>query len=747
MRRVSLWVIAFSIILESTPTSAVAATPSPQSPQVSLSTLSESVEARDWGKVLSQIPSDTKDPLFILLRARALFERENWQELSKIQKVQDDRFDSYLDYLQLSAAHQSKKHEQVISWKIPTDLPVVMQQSAHFLQSQSLIALERWPVAKDSLRDFLKKFPRSSLRSDALLELAQIEWKLENRFEALHLYEEIYSQHPLSDPADSASEALRAAGRFQELDAGVHLLRADQLKRSALFAKGIEELKKLQNIVAEKDRGKIRLALAGIEFARREYLQSETLAKAALKDKTLDPALKLDWQSLLAFSHVRQGEYDEARPIYAELLQSKLNPWEKELITLRLALMALDDKNFEEARKHFRSLRADFLKGRYQETAHWFEAWSIYQIEMQKRRAQAEYAFNSQEIENAIELLQRLPKLPEGERLHAQALYWQIQLAELLQDAAQKKKFEQRLQKEWRASFHAQLSQAHAFDFLDFHSADVTDEVRDNHSAPQGMQDQSFQSVSWRRVEAFASLRLSNWARLELERFREGLGAKNVALRNAIAYRLRDLGDWFDLVSYARMEFSFSLQNLNIDDAVARFHYPQAFTSDVLRAAQEFNVSPFLIWGVMREESRFQADVLSGAGAVGLLQLMPPLGDRIATALKEKPMGRRGLTDSSKNIRYGSFHLRELIQRVQSLKVPPEFLYPLVVASYNAGFGPVKKWVEEIGTERLDVFVESIPYTETRNYVKRVLQSANVYYRLYGERVRALSKAKEEKKL
>jgi soluble lytic murein transglycosylase len=747
VRRVSLWVITISILLQANEAPAVAATPAPQTTGTPLSILKESVEGRDWKKVEALVSPDTPDPLSQLLRARALFEQDRWESVLQFPKITDERFASYLDYLQLSSAHQSKKHEQVIAWKLSEDLPLSMIQSGHFMQSQSLIALERWPLAKDSLREFLKKYPRSSLRSDVLLELAQVEWRLENKFEALHLYEEVYSQYPLADPNDTASDALRAAGRFQELDAGVHLLRADQLKRSALFSKGVEELKKLQTLVPKKDRAKIDLALAGLEFARRDYAKSEALAKAALKDKNIDPNLKSDWQSLLAFSHARQGEYDSARPIYDELLKSKLNSWEKEMITLRLALMALDDKNFEDSRKHFKSLRVDFLKGRYHETAHWFEAWSIYQIELGKRRLDPKYQYNSEEIENAIELLNRLPKLPEGERLHAQALYWQAQLFDLLKEETQKTKAQQKLLKDWAASFHAQLNQPKPFDFLDFKSVDISDEVYEKRPAPALMSDQSFQAVSWKRVEAFASIGLSNWARFELERFREGLGSKNEALKNAIAHRLRDLGDWFDLVSYARMEFEFSLEDLKVDDPIVRFHYPQAYTLDVLRAAKEFEVSPFLVWGVMREESRFQADVLSGAGAVGLLQLMPSLGDRIAKALKEKPMGRRGLTDSSRNIRYGTFHLRELINRVQGLKVPEEFKYPLVVASYNAGFGPVKKWVEEIGVERVDTFIESIPYTETRNYVKRVLQSSNVYYRIYGEKIRALSKSKEEKKL
>jgi len=709
--------------------------------------LKDAVETRDWNKVLDLIALPKADALQRLLRARALFELDKYEDLLKEPAIEDPRFKSYFSYLKLSAAHQLKKFDLVVNTEPFTDLPEPMLQSAAFLRCQGLISLERWEPAKAALREFIKKYPRSGMRSDALLELAQVEWKLENKFEALHLYEEVYSQYPLSDYNDTAGQKLREAGKFQELDAGVHLLRADQLKRAALFGKGIQELKKLMTIVPAKDQGKVKLAISGLEFSKRDYAKAELAAKAALKEKNLDPSLKLDWQNLLGRALVRQGKYDDARPVYSELLQSKISSWEKENIRLRLGMMALDDQNFKDAAQHFKSLRVDYLKGRFQETAHWFEAWALYQVEVKAKQKNPEYKIDTASIENAIALLDRLPKLPEGERLKAQALYWQMQMYGLINEEAQKVRTQKRLEKHWQASFHAVLTSPKPFDFLVFNPVDITEEIKDKHPAPTSFSDSAFQELSWQRVEAFASINLSNWARLELDRFRLSLGLKNSTLRNAIAYRLRDLSDWHDLVVYAKLEFPFELEDLEIEDPISRFHYPQAYVADVLKASKEFEVSPYLIWGVMREESRFQADVLSGAGAVGLLQLMPSLGDRIARNLKERPMGRTGLTDSAKNIRYGVFHLKELMDRVNSLQVPEEFRYPLLIASYNAGIGPVKNWIETLGTDRVDVFVESIPYTETRNYVKRVLQSANVYYRLYGEKVRAISKAKEEKKL
>lgn len=739
MRRMSLWGILIASLVLGTAPRADAVSSAPPFEQL--------VEAREWDKVLELIPKETTDPLQKLLRARALFELEKWDELLSLPKVEDARFDPYVDYLKISGAHQAKRHELVLQWPIPEQLPRQIKQTMAFLRGQSLIALEKWPEAKTTLRDFLKDYPRSIYTSDVLLELAQVEWNLDNKFEALHLYEKIYTEHPLKDASNLAEQRLREGGRFQELDAAVHLLRADQLKRAALFSRGLKELQKLKGSALAKDQDQIDLAMAGLEFSARKYSRAESLSKKALKNKNLDQGIKNEWELLLAFALVRQGKYDEARPIYDRLLKAKISPREKETIHLRLGMMAVDDQNHEAAAKHFRDLRTQFSKGRFQETAHWFESWAIYQLELTKKAKDPTYKVDSRALTTASDLLTKLPRLPEGERLHPQAIYWQGQIAELNGKKKEAQTIVERLNKHWKASFHHQLTQEKPFDFLNFNAVDISPDILDKKDPNISYSDSAFQSVRWRRVEAFAPIKLTNWARMELDEFREEIGEKNKALRYAIAYRLKDLRDWTDLANYARFEFPLSIEDLDMDDPVVRFHYPQAFPEQVLKASEEFQVSPFLVWGVMREESRFQADVVSAAGAVGLLQLIPSLGDRIAKALGQRPMGRRGLTDPDKNVRYGVFHLDELIKRVQGLKVPPEFVFPLAVASYNAGFGPVRRWVENIGTERVDLFVENIPYTETRNYVKRVLQSANIYYRLYGEKVRQISKSKETKSL
>jgi len=126
---------------------------------------------------------------------------------------------------------------------------------------------------------------------------------------------------------------------------------------------------------------------------------------------------------------------------------------------------------------------------------------------------------------------------------------------------------------------------------------------------------------------------------------------------------------------------------------------------------------------------------------------MPSLANQIAARLKEPKVNRAQLTNPELNIRFSAFHLRELVRQVQSWNVPSEFVFPLVIASYNAGAGPTRRWLKESKGAPLDIFIESIPFSETRAYVKRVIQSSNIYWKLYGEKNNRIARQKGESTL
>ena len=116
-----------------------------------------------------------------------------------------------------------------------------------------------------------------------------------------------------------------------------------------------------------------------------------------------------------------------------------------------------------------------------------------------------------------------------------------------------------------------------------------------------------------------------------------------------------------------------------------------------------------LIYATMRQESGFRPEVVSRAGAVGLMQLMPEL----ATRLARKPVTRSMLRSPETNIALG-------LDEMAALAAEFDGVYPLSIAAYNAGKSRVKRWLKESRKMELDRFVERIPFNETRNYVRRV---------------------------
>jgi soluble lytic murein transglycosylase len=137
-----------------------------------------------------------------------------------------------------------------------------------------------------------------------------------------------------------------------------------------------------------------------------------------------------------------------------------------------------------------------------------------------------------------------------------------------------------------------------------------------------------------------------------------------------------------------------------------------------------------MVHAITRQESQFAQNAISHAGARGLMQLMPGTAEEEARKAGVAYMSASLMSDPSYNVRLGSNHFERLYSRYRS--------YPLAVAAYNAGGGNVNKWLRQHGDPRsgqiswID-WIERIPFSETRNYVQRVIENAVVYENLYPE--------------
>jgi soluble lytic murein transglycosylase len=166
------------------------------------------------------------------------------------------------------------------------------------------------------------------------------------------------------------------------------------------------------------------------------------------------------------------------------------------------------------------------------------------------------------------------------------------------------------------------------------------------------------------------------------------------------------------------------------DDLTLR--YPLPYSETFTQYAADASISATWAYGVARSESLFMRDVRSSAGAVGLMQLMPATGKSVARRIKLPYSGLNTLTNPDANIRLGTTYLGEMLERFGGNRV-------LATAAYNAGPHRVDAWLPLVGDLDARIWVENIPFNETRGYVRRVLAADTIFHwRMTGE-VRRLS--------
>ncbi|SHG82670.1 soluble lytic murein transglycosylase [Thermosyntropha lipolytica DSM 11003] len=156
------------------------------------------------------------------------------------------------------------------------------------------------------------------------------------------------------------------------------------------------------------------------------------------------------------------------------------------------------------------------------------------------------------------------------------------------------------------------------------------------------------------------------------------------------------------------------------------FFYPKPHSEIVFAEAGKNNIDPYLVFAIMRTESKYQTAAESSAGARGLMQIMPDTAFWIA---KQKGINNFDITslyDPEVNIAFGCWYLADLSREYKGN-------LPLVIAAYNAGRGNVREWLNEGRWNGNLKELDKIPFPETRTYVRNVLKAYEAYKAIYEE--------------
>ena len=302
-----------------------------------------------------------------------------------------------------------------------------------------------------------------------------------------------------------------------------------------------------------------------------------------------------------------------------------------------------------------------------------------------------------------------LEEFPGGRRWE-EASYWGAQAAAALGDTAEARRLRARIQRVSPLSYYAFLSAR-------------TEGAAFSPDLPEGppLPDPEWLSRDLETLALFEEAGLEEAADAHVATMKDAAaGSDELLLRLAVA--LNEAGRTLDAI---RLGLELRRGGRPWDLTLVRVVYPFPFRELVTSRARELGLDPFLLAGLIRQESTFVPDIVSPAGAIGLTQVMPATGRQVAGAIGPRGFRTEMLETPELNVHLGTHFLSELFRRYDGVM-------PLVLSAYNAGPTRANRWRRLPEAEDPHRFTERIPFAETRGYVKSVTRNWALYRWLYG---------------
>jgi soluble lytic murein transglycosylase len=499
-----------------------------------------------------------------------------------------------------------------------------------------------------------------------------------------------HPEHPAADGAREEEARLSAiSGKPLPAPAGRDLL----LRAQRLLSAGKPGAAVAQAEAAVK-------ALRGADSAEAQLTLSRALAADGRRTEA-GPALAFAWKNggprvaaaagmLFARDRARRGNDAEAVRILDELARRYPESGEAEEAAYVAARLQLDQGKEADARRRLARL-ARKRTGAHSSDARWTLAWLSY------RRG----------LRDAAERFAEFTASADSDAQRAQGLYWQSRLA----DARQAGTLLRRVVEIDSLGYYGLLARQR-----------LGQVDPDPPAFPPAAPRAPAEPLPSRLALAAELFRLGLLAEAgaEADRF-----VRQTPAHAALALPVYERAERYDrALALAQSLLGWKAPKLEADPVVLGGAYPAAYAPHVASSAARARVDPYLLLAVARRESLFKPDTRSAAGAVGLMQLLPATARRAATVLGRPTPTDADMAEPRTAIDLGAWYLSELLGRFGDPAI--------AAAAYNAGPRVALPWAQRAAGQPLDVWVEEIPYRETRSYVKVVLGAWSAYRLLAG---------------
>jgi soluble lytic murein transglycosylase len=610
---------------------------------------------------------------------------------------------------------------------------------AAFRRGQSLLEASAYPAAVDVLDLFVRTYPRSEHAPDAGLGLGRALVAEARLAEAVRVYRSVWVSYP-GTPADQ--EAVKALGELAVSGVDVAPWTVDEwyergsnLFRTGQYAKGLESFLKLLELdpkTPHRAQALFRIGVSQFNLGRRgdAAVALEKMVTEHPHDQSVPEALY--WAGR---SYSRMGERERGIRTFARILDSfPESEWADDALFLTGNIYR-EANDMKKALTFYSRLASEYPDSRFADSSIWWRAWSYY--------AAGEYSRTEQTLQ---ELVIRYPK----SFLVNQALYWQGRTAERTGQTGKARVYFGKVLKRGPYTYYGYRA-AERLGTMDGTSAvvnaDPAPEVIPACAEESCIEDPLFSfetddgppvwtedarrllsaEPSFRKTLELMHLDLRKEAAAELWFLQERIPRKR-GLLIGLSKAFFELGDYYRSLVLVIRNYERYLDGevREIPGDLWLLAYPQGYWDSILAYARKYGQDPYFIAAIIRAESQFHAEALSPAGARGVMQVMPSTGEWIAQTIRLQGFDGGKLFDSDTAINLGTWYISHLMKRFKNDPL-------LVAAAYNAGPEAVNGWLARNGPviER-DEFVEFIPFSETRGYVKKVLRNYAEYKRIYG---------------
>jgi len=583
----------------------------------------------------------------------------------------------------------------------------LMLRDAHVLYASALLTDNR---PKDAIA--LLEKDREPIRSDVELLLGRAYAAAADPAKAVTVLRHLYFSLPLSFEATAAQAELQKLASTPGISSPTFAerkTRADLLAHAKKFSEAADAYRDLLRDAAAADKPTIQLALAealhhsGNNREAKQLLDTVQIASPEIAAERLYDLGEMQ----------RAADQDDAfLQTVADIRQAApTSPWLEQAL-LYAGNIYLLRKDYDKAIDAYREIEQRFPGGPRAPYSHWKAAWLSLR---QGRTADAKTLFE-----------QQIALYPDSNEVPA-ALYWRARLAEEDGDSAMARAFYQKITDRFRNYYYGPLARERAsklkvsddpphYAVLDrvppLSAAPITNDTapEDNLRVQKAklLENGGLLDFAVRELKAAAEEEKGSWLPAETARMYIDVGRYDIAVETL----KRAVPSYFavDLSSLPRSYW----------EAL----FPKAYWTDLKRFSSANALDPYMVASLIRQESEFNPNAVSNKNALGLMQLLPRVGKGVAKQEKLKHFSTQQLFTPAVNLQLGTRYFRSMVDQFGG------FEYAL--AAYNAGDDRVKDWQAAGKYRDVQEFVESIPFTETREYVQAIMRNANVYRQLYG---------------